>query len=199
MGRVFANGPGDMGSITSHVIPKTLKMLLDTSLLKPSINPYVSRIKWSNPGKGVAPSPTHQCSSFWKKSLMVTHDYGRQLILKVKSATVVERDPKAPFSIATTPRCRKDSTPFPELLHFTLDSYLIMQSVQQGSIKYHFLSLWYYSTWYWTQVPRPVGEHSNHYANVSGSYQKGSLWVTLDYSRQLYFLYLPYITVYIGE
>ena len=31
--RVFANGPGDLGSIASHVIPKTLKMVLDTSLL----------------------------------------------------------------------------------------------------------------------------------------------------------------------
>ena len=32
-GRVFANGPGDQGSIPGHVIPNTLKMLLDTSLL----------------------------------------------------------------------------------------------------------------------------------------------------------------------
>ena len=31
--RVFANGPGDLGSISGHVIPKTLKMVLDTSLL----------------------------------------------------------------------------------------------------------------------------------------------------------------------
>ena len=38
-------------------------------------------------------------------------------------------------------------TPFPGLLHFTLDPYLIMLSVKQGGIKYHFLSLWYDSTW----------------------------------------------------
>ena len=31
--RVFANGPGDLGSIPGRVIPKTLKMELDTSLL----------------------------------------------------------------------------------------------------------------------------------------------------------------------
>ena len=31
--RVFANGPGDMGSIPGRVIPKTLKMVLDTTLL----------------------------------------------------------------------------------------------------------------------------------------------------------------------
>ena len=33
VGRVFASGPGDLGSIQGRVIPKTLKMVLDTSLL----------------------------------------------------------------------------------------------------------------------------------------------------------------------
>ena len=33
MGRVFANGPGDLGSIPGRVIQKTLKIVLDTSLL----------------------------------------------------------------------------------------------------------------------------------------------------------------------
>ena len=32
-GQVFANGPGDRGSIPGRVIPKTLKMVFDTSLL----------------------------------------------------------------------------------------------------------------------------------------------------------------------
>ena len=41
-----------------------------------------------------------------------------------------------------------------------------MLSVKQGSIKYHFLSLWYDSTWDWTQVSRAIGEYSNHYVNV---------------------------------
>ena len=31
--RVFANGPGDLGSIPGRVIPKTQKMVLDASLL----------------------------------------------------------------------------------------------------------------------------------------------------------------------
>ena len=31
--RVFANGPGDLGSIPCRVIPKTLNMVLDTTLL----------------------------------------------------------------------------------------------------------------------------------------------------------------------
>ena len=33
MVRVFANGPGDLGSIPGRVIPKTQKMLLDVSVL----------------------------------------------------------------------------------------------------------------------------------------------------------------------
>ena len=33
MNRVFANGPGDRSSIPGRVIPKTLKMVLDASLL----------------------------------------------------------------------------------------------------------------------------------------------------------------------
>ena len=65
-------------------------------------------------------------------------------------ATVVEGDPKDPFSIATTLRCREGCYPFPWLLHFTLGPYLIRISVKQGGIKYHFLSLLYDSTWDWT-------------------------------------------------
>ena len=33
VGKVFANGPGDWGLIPGRVIPKTLKVVLDTSLL----------------------------------------------------------------------------------------------------------------------------------------------------------------------
>ena len=40
---------------------------------------YVSRVKWSNPGKGVAPSPSPQCSSYWKGSLLVALDNNRQV------------------------------------------------------------------------------------------------------------------------
>ena len=31
--QLYANGPGDLGSIPDHVISKTLKMVLDISLL----------------------------------------------------------------------------------------------------------------------------------------------------------------------
>ena len=40
--RVFTNGPGDLGSIQGLIIPKTLKMVLDTSLL--STQQYKVRI-----------------------------------------------------------------------------------------------------------------------------------------------------------
>ena len=43
-----------------------------------SIIRYRSRVKWSNLGKGVAPFPTPWCSSYRKRSLRVSLDYGRQ-------------------------------------------------------------------------------------------------------------------------
>ena len=43
MSRVFANGPGDQGSIPGRVIPKTQKIILDAALLK--IQHYKVRIK----------------------------------------------------------------------------------------------------------------------------------------------------------
>ena len=42
-GRVFANGLGDLGSILGRLIPKTLKLLLDTSRL--NTQQYKVRIK----------------------------------------------------------------------------------------------------------------------------------------------------------
>ena len=43
VGRVFANGPGDLCSILGRVIPKTLIMVLDTPLL--NTQQYKVRIK----------------------------------------------------------------------------------------------------------------------------------------------------------
>ena len=40
---MFTNGPGDPGSIPGHIIPKTLKIVLDTSLL--NNQQYKVRIK----------------------------------------------------------------------------------------------------------------------------------------------------------
>ena len=56
--RVFANGPGDLGSTPGRVIPKTQKMVLDASLL--NTQHYKVRIKGKveQSREGVAPSPT---------------------------------------------------------------------------------------------------------------------------------------------
>ena len=77
--RVFANGPGDQGSIPGQVIPKTQKMVLDAPLL--NTQHYKVRIKGKveQSREGVAPSPTPWCSSYRKGSLRVTLDYGHQL------------------------------------------------------------------------------------------------------------------------
>ena len=69
---------------------------------------------------------------------------------------------KLPFEQLLHRGVGEGTTPFPGLLHFTLDPYIFMQSVKQGGIKYHFLSLWYDSTWDWTPVSRTTGEHSTH-------------------------------------
>ena len=65
--RVFANGPGDLGSISGRVRPKTQERVLDATVL----NTQHYKVKWSNPGKGVAPSPTPWCSSYRKGSLQI--------------------------------------------------------------------------------------------------------------------------------
>ena len=78
VGRVFANGPGDLGPIPGRVIPKTLKMVRDTFFVTRSNIRYVLRVKWSNPGKGVAP-PTYRWRIYWKGRLLVAFDYCFQL------------------------------------------------------------------------------------------------------------------------
>ena len=76
--RVLANRPGDLGSIPGRVIPKTLKMVLDSSFLILSNIRYVSMVKWSNPGKGVVHSPNLSVvaienGAFWSPSTTVSN------------------------------------------------------------------------------------------------------------------------------
>ena len=91
MGRVFANGPGDLGSIPGRVIPNTFKMVLDTFLLntqqyKVCIEGKVEQSKErSNP-------PLHLYSSYWKGSLLVALDYGRQFCLLILIPTYINTD-----------------------------------------------------------------------------------------------------------
>ena len=55
------------------------KMVLDASLLNTQHHKVRIKGKVEQSREGVAPSPTHWCSSYRKGSLRVTLDYGRQL------------------------------------------------------------------------------------------------------------------------
>ena len=61
--------------------------------------------------------------------------------------TIVEATQRFPFKELLDQGLGKGVTPFHGLLHFTLDTYLIMLSVKQGGIKHHFLNLLYDSSW----------------------------------------------------
>ena len=58
MSKVFAYGPG---SIPGRVIPKIQKWYFIRPWLAFGTLRWGSRVKWSNPGNGVAPSPTLRC------------------------------------------------------------------------------------------------------------------------------------------
>ena len=81
LGRVFVSGLGDWLQSQVKLYQRLKKWYLIPPCLTLSIIRYVSRVKWSNPGKGEVPSFTHQCNSYWKGSLRVGLNYGRQLYL----------------------------------------------------------------------------------------------------------------------
>ena len=75
MVRLFANGPGDRGSIPGRVIPKTQNMVLDTPLL--NTQHYKVWIKGKvekSRERSSTPPHTHWCCSYRKGSLQVTLD-----------------------------------------------------------------------------------------------------------------------------
>ena len=85
-----------------------------------SIIRYGSRVKWRNPWKGVASSPTPWCSSYRKRCLRVTLDYGRQLLYKYIYISVVKIRrilPKSLEKISTRHSCITD-----RLFYVTEDS-----------------------------------------------------------------------------
>ena len=84
IGRVFANGPEDRSSIPGWIIPKTQKILLDTSFLNTHHYKVRIKVKLSNPGKvGVPPSTLRCCN--WKGCLWVNLDYGHQIYLHLQN------------------------------------------------------------------------------------------------------------------
>ena len=72
---VFTNGSGDQSSIPGQVIPKSQKMIRDTSLLNTQNYQVWIKGKWSHPWKGVVTSCIPWCSSYRKGSLKVALGY----------------------------------------------------------------------------------------------------------------------------
>ena len=75
VGRVFANCPGDLGSIPGRVIPKTQKMVLDATLLNTQQYKVCikSKVEQSRERSSALPY------TYWKGSLLVGLDYSHQL------------------------------------------------------------------------------------------------------------------------
>ena len=107
-----------------------------------------------------------QFENYLKNSTIIRNSIILLVLLskvKVKLVTIVEGNPKAPFSIGTTLRCRRGHNPFFFWISPLYPMYLIMLSVKQGGIKYFlFLRLWYDSTWDRIPVSQTTGKHSTH-------------------------------------
>ena len=77
MGRVFANGRRDLGSIPGRVIPKTLKIVLDASWLN------IQQCKVSIKGKVEQSKERSSALSYTSVSFLVAFDYDCQLYLYI--------------------------------------------------------------------------------------------------------------------
>ena len=79
MVRVFAHGPGDLGSVPGRDIPKTQKMVLDAALLNTQHCKERIKGKVEQSRERSSAPPTPWCSSYRKRSLPVALDFGRKL------------------------------------------------------------------------------------------------------------------------
>ena len=102
-----------------------------------------------------------------------------------KLATIVEGDPKTPFSIATTPRCRRGyyTISWVASLYTCSSPYSAECLARRHQVP--FLSLWYDSTLDWTLVSRILGEHSTNYANKFQTLQFTHLFKSIFWFTQL--------------
>ena len=63
---------GDWSLIPDWVIPNAQKMVLDATKLNMQ-HKVQSKGKWSNPGKGVTPTPTLRCNNYWKRKFWICY------------------------------------------------------------------------------------------------------------------------------
>ena len=79
VGRVFTNGLGDWGSIPGRIIPKTLKMVLDTSFLNTQQYKVCIKGKMEQSRERSSAPPLHlgvvaiEKGAFWSPSTMVAN------------------------------------------------------------------------------------------------------------------------------
>ena len=66
-------------TVQYRVIPKILKMVLDITLLNTQQYKVRIKVKVDQSWEKSSALPTPRCCSYWKGSLLVALDYGRQL------------------------------------------------------------------------------------------------------------------------
>ena len=72
-----------------------------------------------------------------------------------------------------------------------------MLSAKQGDIKYHFLSLWYDSTWDWIPVSRAIGEHSTQLTKCKVIYRVFFI-INSTFFDNLYLNYLNFFVALVA-
>ena len=103
---------------------------------------YVSRLRWNNPGKGVAPFPTPRCSSYWKGSLLVALDYGRQLYFFYIPFMVEELGTYRQGYLLLVPFASTSICPFLLGWHLRQLTRFINHSLHQGRILSIYQTIW---------------------------------------------------------
>ena len=98
--------------------------------------------------------------TYWKRHCNICLAILCPIDRKIKLVTLGEGNPK---SVATTPRCRWIQYSIPWIA--PLDAYLIMLSVKQGDIKYHFWVIGMTRPGIEPQSPTPLA-NTIHSANI---------------------------------
>ena len=190
--------------VQSQVSQRFLKWCFIPPCLTLSNKRHASRAKCSHPRKGEVPSPTRSCCSYWKESLLIALDYGRQLYLIPKCSTMVRVFANGPGDLGSipgrvTPKSQKmilDVT----LLNTQHYKVQIKGKMVQSQLESHQrVKKWnlmspclilniirYRSRVKWSNPGKEVASSSTPWFI---SYRKGRLAVTFDYGRQLYLLY----------
>ena len=141
------------GSIPGQIIPKTMldAALLNTQHYKVRIKDKVLQYREKN--IALPYTSKAECSLRYIQCLWAN-------VLWHKNLKIQKYWKKGTFGLLLSMVTNITYLHDTQVLHLALDSYLIMLSAKQGRIKYHFLSLWYDSTWDWTLVSWAIGEHS---------------------------------------